>query len=364
MNTNIELAVNNLSFGFCSFNILKEFIDMGEDFSFFPIGGNLDFSCFDKTSDETKKLIVKKAEDAPLKFDRKDPHFKLWHISGSHASMSDKRILMTFFELDSITDTEKNILRNHDIIMVTSKFTKQVFEEHISGVPVVYCPLGFDETHFSTVSKRAYPNDIISFSIFGKLEKRKHHVKAIQGWLKKFGNSHKHVLNLHVYNPHLTPEQNNALMNNLFQGKRYFNVNVQGYVQTLTELNQGYNACDIVIDMSGGEGFSLPSFHCIGLGKHGVLHNCSAISDWANEENAVLVQPTGKEEVYDGMFFQKGGKFNQGNIFTWNEEDYLSALDSAVERYTKNPINDAGKKLKEDFSWKKCATKILETIKV
>ena len=67
--------------------------------------------------------------------------------------------------------------------------------------------------------------------------------------------------------------------------------------------------------MSGGEGWGLPEFQSACLGKHAVLLNASAYKDWANDKNAVLVEPSGKRDVYDGMFFHEGQPYNQGQVY-------------------------------------------------
>ena len=56
-----------------------------------------------------------------------------------------------------------------------------------------------------------------------------------------------------------------------------------------------------------------------------MLLNASAYKDWANEENAVLIEPSGKRDVYDGVFFHKGQPYNQGQIYDFNEDDLLAA---------------------------------------
>ena len=66
--------------------------------------------------------------------------------------------------------------------------------------------------------------------------------------------------------------------------------------------NDFLNSSDVVLGMSGGEGWGLPEFQSACLGKHAVLLNASAYKDWANEENAVLVEPSGNA-MYDGVFF-------------------------------------------------------------
>jgi hypothetical protein len=361
---NLNLALNNLSFGFCSYHILKELHKQGLEYNLFPIAGNMDISTFDKTTPELAQYIQRCAAKAATSYSRKDPAFRLWHISGSEASQSNDNYLFVFHELDSLTPLEVNILNNQTKIFVSSNYSKKVFESYGVTVPVVYIPLGFDNTHFVKTNKKYYNSDIVVWSIFGKLEHRKRHEKTIRAWLKKFGNNSNHMLHLHVYNPFLKPEQNNAALMNILEGKRYSNINAIGYTRTLSELNENYNASSIVLDMSGAEGWSLPSFTCVGLGKHAVIHNVTAHKEWATDKNAVLVEPESKIEVYDGVFFNKGGPINQGNIFDWNEDSFIAACDKALSRYKNSPLNTEGLNIQTEFTWEKTVDKILQEISV
>jgi hypothetical protein len=363
MNINVSVAINNLSFGSVSYNILEEFRKRGIHPNLFPIGGNADISTFDKISPEMPGYIQSCAGKASSSFSREYPHFKLWHISQSEQSPSNKNYLFVFHELDQLTPTEVNILNNQTKVFVSSTYSKKVFEDSGVTVPVIFVPLGFDNNHFKVTGKKYFSSDLVVWSIGGKLEKRKRHEKAIRAWLKKYGNNPKHRLHLQTYNTFLSVEQNNAALVSLFEGKSYSNVTALPYTKTLGELNECYNATNIVIDMSGAEGWSLPSFHCVGLGKHAVIHNATAMRDWATSENAVLVESSAKIPAYDGVFFHPGQPFNQGNIFDWSETDFLNACDEALKRYQQNPVNIAGLDLQKDFTWSKTVDKILEEIK-
>jgi hypothetical protein len=76
----------------------------------------------------------------------------------------------------------------------------------------------------------------------------------------------------------------------------------------------------------------------------------------------VLVEPNGKTEAYDGVFFKKGAPFNQGNIYTFDEEAFIDGCEKAVERYKENPLNAAGVKLQKKFSCAKTADAIMEVM--
>ena len=126
--------------------------------------------------------------------------------------------------------------------------------------------------------------------------------------------------------------------------------------------NDFLNSGDIVIGMSGGEGWGLPEFHSVALGKHSVILNASSYKDWANEKNSTLVYPCGKWPSEDGVFFKKGAIANQGNIYTFSEEEFIEACDQAIEKVEKNRVNEEGKKLRKQFTYTKTCDKILEIL--
>ena len=112
--------------------------------------------------------------------------------------------------------------------------------------------------------------------------------------------------------------------------------------------------------MSGGEGWGLPEFHSLALGKHGVVLNAHAYKGWANEDNACLVEPSGEVDVADGKFFMKDSTFNAGRIFDWEEEAFFEACDEAIERVKDDRVNHNGLKLQKDFSVSKTLDVLLK----
>lgn len=358
----LQLPINNLSFGFCSYNILKKLYRREIKVNLFA-GGDINLEAYDKTEEGFFNYIKECSSRMEKDFSRNDKGFRLWHIRGAESNILRENNLFTFHELDALTETEVNILNNQNKIFVSSKETKQTFEKYGVTQPVIYAPLGFDDAHFRITNKKYHSEEQTVFSIFGKFEKRKHHAKAIQAWIKRFGKDRNVILHTHIYNVHFSPEQNNQIIAGLLKGERKpFNVNLIPYLPTLSGLNEAFNATDIVMDMSGGEGFSLPSFHCLALGKHGVIHNCSAMKDWANDSNATMVESNGKEEVYDGVFFAKGTEYNQGNLYSFDEDAFIHGCELALNKKQRQPINFEGLKLSKEFSWERTANIILENV--
>lgn len=351
----LHLPINTTSFGKVSIELLKYFHVQKLEPSLFLIG-NADFS--QDCSEEFKSWVNQCVLRGLRTHSRKDPVFKLWHINGSLESFSDRQFLLTFHELDSLTQTEINILKNNSKVLVSSNFSVDIFKEH--GVDnVSYLPLFFDSSNFRRTNKTYFSDGRITFNLCGKFERRKHHIKIIRTWINKYGNNPAYSLQCALYNNFLSQEDNTKMVNFAVDNKKFFNVNFFGYMAQNSVYNELLNSADIILGMSGGEGWGLPEFQSVALGKHSVILNAHSYKSWANSSNSTLVNPNAKTPVYDGMFFQQGLEYNQGNIFDWNENDFINACELAISKVKNNRINEEGLKLQNDFSLKKTADQIL-----
>ena len=342
--------VNSVSFGQVSLGLLREAYERGCGVSLLPIGEKLDL-----TSQSNKdKAFVGWLEGAVKHFQRDHvfsdhPTFRLWHINGSIGRVSDKQLLFTFYELDSPTDVEVNILKQ-PLTLVSSRYTRDILLS--KGIEnVKYCPLAFDTNNFKAIDKEYFEDDRIVFNLCGKFEFRKRHEKILRAWTKKYGNNRKYFLQCALFNPFLDAQANNELVARALEHKKYFNMSFFPHMKTNAEYNDFLNSSNIVIGMSGGEGWGLPEFQSVAMGKHAVMLNAHAYKDWANEKNAVMVDPVGKIDAYDGIFFKEGQDFNQGQIYDWDEDDFISACEEAIKRVNKNPLNEQGLSIPANFSY-------------
>jgi hypothetical protein len=127
--------------------------------------------------------------------------------------------------------------------------------------------------------------------------------------------------------------------------------------------NDFLNSGNIIIGMSGGEGWGLPEFQSVALGKHAVILNAHGYKEWANEINSVLVEPKGKINSADDVFFKKGGRFNQGDFFDWSEDDFIDGCERAIKRHGISQANEEGIVLQKNFTYKKMVDRILKELK-
>ena len=355
----LNVPLNNVSFGQVSFGLLREMFVRSIEPPLSILGGSLDLTSHDVTPD-----LQNKVQDLVKKFvtdhSRSNPVIKLWHLNGSIESVSEKQLLISFYELDAPTKAELNVARNN-LTCFTSQYTVDCFKNY--GVDARYVPLFFDKNNFKKKDKEYFSDDRIVFNLCGKFEKRKHHAKILSAWAKRFGGNNKYVLQCALFNPFLSAEENERAIGASLNGEIYSNIHIVNPMPKNSVYNDFLNSGNIVIGMSGGEGWGLPEFHSTALGKHSVVLNAHGYKGWATDENSCLVEPSGKIESYDNKFFIKGAEFNQGEIYDWEEDAFIDGCERALERYSNNPTNSEGEKLRKDFSVSKTLDIILEHVK-
>jgi hypothetical protein len=356
----VHVPLNSLSFGQVSFNLLYEFYKMGLNPSIFKASDHqIDFSAYD-FEQEFIDWMVKNHNEALLKHNKDIPTIRVWHINDSIRSYSNKQVLLTFHETDQITPIESNILKS-STVCVTSAYTKETFSK--SGIESTVVPLGFDSRHFKVTNKKYFDDGRITFNLCGKYEKRKHHTKIVKSWIKKFGKNKKYSLQCAINNAfYQDPSELKSIYTNMLDGIPVFNVSFLSSMPRNATYNDFLNSADIILGMSGAEGWGLPEFQSIGLGKHAVILNATSYKEWANKDNSVLVEPNGKLEVYDGKFFSKGAAFNQGNIFDFSEDEFIAGCEQAIKRVESDRINREGLKIQEQFKYSNTAKQLLSLI--
>ena len=216
-----KCPINSVSFGNVSINIMRELFKKELSVSHFPIG-QFNASVYDKINNEFKEWLQTSSNHRFKTLDKNSPTVQLWHINGSENRITKESHLITFYEVDEPTESEKNIVNIHDSVMFSSSYAAKIFKS-IGCENVKYLPIGFDPDFHRTDKK--YLEGKIHFGLMGKFEKRKHTARIIRAWAKKYGNNYNYQLSCCITNPFLKPEQLNQLINHALEGKRYGNIN-------------------------------------------------------------------------------------------------------------------------------------------
>lgn len=356
---NFDAPINSLSLGNVSFNFLKEIYKKDIKTNLFPVGNNIQAEAFNKVEKDFAEWLKISYNSRLKNFTKEIPTLKVWHINGSEKTLGVNQFLYTFYEVDSPTEEEINIIKSQKHVFFSSSEAANIFKE--KGCDnVSYVPLGFDQDFYKT-NKKYLEDDVIHFGLIGKLEKRKNTIPLLNIWARKFGNNPKYQLSCLINNHFLTKEKQEEAINSALGGRKFNNINILPVLDTNEKVNELMNAVDIDLSgLSNGEGWNLPAFNCTALGKWSIVTNSSSHQDWANEKNAILVEPIGRQPCYDNIFFREGDAFNQGNYSKIDESGVIDGIERALKLAKQE--NTEGLKLQSQFTYSNSIDQILTKI--
>jgi hypothetical protein len=359
MKFNFYAPFNSLSFGQVSFNLAREIYRKNLDANIFPVGDHIDIAAF-PLDESFRDWLIQKSQNRLKNYSHTSPTLSLWHINESYRQIGEKQHLMTFYETNAPTQEEINILRGQSSVIVSSSYTKEVFED--AGLENVhYVPLGFDEDVAKAEKYAGLNDEVIHFSLIGKFERRKNTGRILRIWVEKFGNNPKYQLSCLINNTFLDPATfERSVVESL--GGRFSNINFLPTLQKNEQVNQLMKSIDVDLSgLSNAEGWNLPAFNATALGKWSCVTNFSSHKDWANSENSILVEPDGMQSCYDGIFFNEGQPFNQGEYAYISDSKIENAMDEAVKR--SKTENVEGLKLQGVFTYQDTLEKLLFILK-
>ncbi len=363
---NVTAQCSALSLGQVGFNLLRELYKRKVQVCFYP--RQFDLNPF-RIDTGFGQWLERAVNTRHTKLDRKVPTLNVWHVNGSEQRISDKQVTLSFHETDAPTEAEVNIVNQQDHTLFTSNWTVDSFKTY-GAKNVSFVPLGLDED-FVPAARRLIGEDKTHWILVGKHEGRKNTELIIKTWMKRYGGKREHQLTLCIHNPFYQKRQlpngqiegfdMNDVYASIFRAGKPHNVNIMPPLKTNAEMLSLYQSADV--DLSGfssSEGWGIPAHTCTALGKWSIVTNCSAHKDWATKDNSILVEPAGMREVYDNVFFQKGGPFSQGNVYAFTAEQLEEAM-SRAEKVAKTP-NPAGDALRAQHTYSKTLDAILEKI--
>lgn len=333
---NLEVPINGLSFGQVGFGVLHELFERKYLPNIFPLG-NVDLGAFDFNQSfvDWLKFCINKSKSA---YSRKYTTIKLWHIFDSERRLSDRQVLWTAHETDMFTSVEKNIMSNTDVVLFTSSYAKDTAEKNgLKNVDV--CPNFFDYKHFGKDVGAKKVSDCINFSLIGKFERRKHTDRILKLWSDNFGNDPRYRLNCLISNPFFKDDQWVNIINSIFPNGVPWNINLIPRQEKNTSVAAIMQASDIDLSgLSGAEGFNLPCFNMLALNKICVVLDAHSHKDFIEDQKVFKVRPSEKLPIYDGMFFVQGNIANQGNMFSFADNEALEAIHNAINSFINGEV--------------------------
>lgn len=354
-NLNFIAPLGITGYGIASLNIMKALYDK-YNISYFPIGN---------PSIDTKEdaEMVQNCLNNQNNFDYNAPCFKIWHQFdlGLRVGYNDF-ICYPFFELDKFTQREIHHLNYPTKLVVSSQWAKDTIENNNIKTPTFIAPLGvnrniFNENISKNIDKTNMPYIFINV---GKWEIRKGHEILIEMFCDAFDEQDNVELWLVTENPFLNKEQNMFWAELVNNSKLKSKIRMFNRVPTHSQLAEIMSYADCGIFPSRAEGWNLELLEMMSLGKPVITTYYSSHTEFCNNDNAYLVNPTETEPAHDGKWFN--GEGNWAKIEKTHKDQMIDYMKHMYNKTINS--NPNGIKTAKIYSWENTAKCITEAIGV
>lgn len=183
---------------------------------------------------------------------------------------------------------------NNDAVIVVSKFNEDVFRKAGVTKPIHYIPhvVNTDLYHVSAIPNRAW--DRFTFLYMGTWKQRKGWRELIEAWFREFSLSDNVQLviktdKLSVANREIAEVRKNLGLSEKETAPILFETKILNEL----ELPRFLKSADCLVCPTYGEGFGLPGLQCMALGVPVIVTDYSGCQDYANEDTATLLKPSG-----------------------------------------------------------------------
>ena len=342
---NLMCPINFTGYGISSYNIYRE-LRKQLDTTLFPIGN------VSVENEEAKTAVVEDINKQHY-YDNKTPFFKIWHQFDLASRIGKGKYgALTFFEIDKLKPIEVCMINNLDVIFVASQWAKKILIDNGVSIDIQVSPLGvdmniFDPDKFNNVKT----DDKYIFINIGKWEIRKGHDVLVDMFNEAFSEKDNVELWMMNENPFLTKEQHMTWANLYTNSKLGNKIRILPRVPNHTNVAQIISIADCGFFPARAEGWNNEAIECMALNKPIILTDYAAHTEYANKDNAFLIETKNLVPAIDDHFFN-----GYGNWADLGADQF----DQAVEymRYVyKNNVrsNPKGLETAKKFSWNNTA---------
>lgn len=296
MRLNINCPINTTSYGYVSSNFIKSLCELGCSVRHIPIGTN--------SPDEEIEPHIK-ACISRWDFFYEAPCIRIWHQHDLNPFYGKgTRIGFPIFELEDFNNLELHSLGNPDHLFVCSEWAKNVIQNKViskrNNVSVV--PLGYDPNIFKPCDLPDVEYTV--FGNFGKWEKRKGHDVLVDIFNKAFEPDDNVLLVMMPHNQFNNEQENNYWRSKYKETKLGDKIIFVGRQRHHSLVYNIMSQVHCGIFPSRAEGWNLEALELLASGRHLIITNCTAHTEFCNSENSYLIDMDGGEEpAFDGKWF-------------------------------------------------------------
>jgi len=274
------------------------------------------------------------------------------------------KIAYTYWESTKLPDDWIEPLKHCDYVWTASNWGREIFIQNgLNSEQVFVIPLGVDPKSFNPQQQpHADLSKMNGFKFFntGKCEPRKGTQDLIVAFDLEFHNNPNVFLVLAAENPFIPKFNLQTFVQHLWLR----NYNKFLYVSkgiTHEQLAQTMAACHCGVFPTKAEGWGLPILESMALGKPTIVTNYSGVTEYANENNAILL------DYYtipvDGLFFQRADK-DYGMWALPNTNTLRKKMREVYENYShyQEKFLTSSVDVRERWSWQASAQKAWDFI--
>lgn len=362
---NVIGPINALGYGVATFNVIKAAHRIGHRINYFPITTLRDDDV--RPYKEDLGIIRMVMENAKM-YTPYAPTVRIWHQNQLDLFVgAGERVGWPIFELNRFTEQELHHLNNVDKLVVCSQWAKGVCEENDVGPPISVVPLGVDPKVFfidknATLARPWHARDKTVFINVGKWEVRKGHDVLIDAFCKAFTEDDKVELWMMNDNPFIGTKGNEQWKLKYLSSKLGGKIKFKPRVESPHQLRELYNQVDWGVFPSRAEGWNLEILELMACGKPCVATNYSGHTEYLDNENSLLIEPTNMCGAEDGVWFNGQGEwcdFSIGDLVERMREAHKLKQSKPTE-YDK--LSSACVRTSNRFTWDNTVNELIKAL--
>lgn len=371
MQMNVVAPINSLGYGVVGLNTVLALERAAVDVALWPIGGNAEAP--DGTHAALQRCLERQGGYDPLA-----PSLRIWHqfdLAG-HVGKG-LHCALPVFELNLFRPNELHHLLQQDIVFAPSAWAAEVLLDNgVQESRIQSAPFGADPELFYPLPQQSKPGDPTTFINVGKWEVRKGHDVLVDAFNRAFAPTDNVQLVMHCHNP-CFPDQGRANAYNSQWARMYKSSRMgqrifvsDGRMKNQADLVAMMRQADCGVFPSRAEGWNLEAGEMLALGKHLIVTDYSAHQTFCTRENSLLIDIGGLEDAHDGVWFNSqspswGGQPGQWASLGEPQVEQLVEHLRLVHRLKQDgklPVNSAGVKTMQHFTWDNTAREILSVL--
>jgi len=241
------------------------------------------------------------------------------------------------------------ILNKNDAIIVPSLFNYKIFSHMDIKKPLYYIPHCISFEDYNKQVKPMFEFDKYTFIFCGIWRERKGYKELFEAYLREFKEEDNVQLLVKTDRPKKAEAYLSKLVKDLGINKGHASIIFEDKVFDEKMMPNFIKSADCLVAPHKGEGFCIPGLQCMALGVPVIITDFSGSQDYANENTATLLKPSGfvVRNTMDNIpqfsnkkwAFVEVEKIKKAMRFVINNKDFIRIKANVAHSYVRKRFN-------------------------